>query len=378
MNAPQVSIKDGLATIATGSFTYCSDTPQKGLSRITFDDGLVLETFYAKIGKMPESLAVHDKRRINSSSDGSEVVFGMRGVLPFGSEPALSHEISIRSNTLHFVTELQVRQSQKLESLSAESFNVSGPIARIGLINAGAPKAGGALPEPDWHDFASFDLLELPEPPLALLVESASGSILELSTGEDLWRWTAALRHGGTCNFILRKENGALKVSKELFKLKPETPPADGWKWRLAWRASWSKGKPAKSRKRKFKSTFDMADFEWPEPALCVVGGKIGKQPCFSSQIVINTLKKWLRTQLADLSKGDVLLLSNVEPSYCESASDQDRPKLGVLPHWGLEPLLEFRDWATRQLEPSGASLLITLRKGSKAELFPSLANIPE
>jgi hypothetical protein len=89
---------------------------------------------------------------------------------------------------------------------------------------------------------------------------------------------------------------------------------------------------------------------------------------------VLNALKRWLRQQLSELSEGDVLALINAEPSYCESASHQGRAKLETLPHWGLEPLLEFRSWADRQLSAHGASLLIIPPAKSKALLLPSLA----
>lgn len=372
MSAPETSIAKGIATIKTGSFTFTSDAPDMGLSRINFDDGLMLETRYATLGKMSESVAVHEKRHINNSRDGHEVVFAMRAVIPFGAEPAVKREIAISEDILRFRTEIAMRNSFALEHLAAESLTLSGPIGRIGVVKA--PRKGAAFPDPEWQDFDSFDALEMSGPPLSIIIESASKSILEFSYGEDLWRWAAATRHGGSCRFVLRREGGHLLFDNELFKLNPDTEPAKGWNWRLSWLAAWSKSKPVKSRKRKFKDVFDMEAFDWPEAAYCVVGGKVTKTPCPGSPAVLNSLKRWLRSHLAGLSEGDTLAIVNAEAAYCESASHQDRPKLESLPHWGLEPLTEFREWASRQLAPSGAKLLILPSAGSKASLLPSFS----
>ena len=374
MSAPEVSIEKGIATIRTEAFTFCSDTPTPGLSRINFDDGLALETRYAQMGKLSESLAVHEKRHINSSKDESEVSFSMKAVIPFGAEPAVIREVAISDSAIRFTTEVKMRNSFALDKLSAEAISLSGPIGRIAIVKAPTKKAD--FPEPEWLDFASFDTIELAEPPLTVIIESASKSYLELSFSEDLWRWASAIRHSGSCRFILRREGAILRFYKDLFIIKPETEPVKGWNWRLNWYAAWSKAKPAKSRKRKFKSVFDMEDFEWPESAFCVVNGKRSKIPCMSSQAVLNALKRWLRSQLATLSKDDTLALVNVEAAYCESASHQDRPKFGSLPHWGLGPLIDFHEWAKRQLGPSGANLIIIPKASSEAAILPSLARL--
>lgn len=372
MSAPQIHIDKGLVFIKTEAFTFNSDTPGMGLSRVNFDDGLMLETRHAFLGKMSESVAVHEKRHINASRDGQEVVVSMRSVIPFGAEPAVKRQIGITESALRFDTEIALRNSFALEHLSAESLTLSGPIAKIGFIKA--PKKSAALPETEWTSFDSFEDVEMSTPPLSVIIETESGSVLELSHGEDIWRWMAATRHGGTFRFILRRDGKALRLEHNLFTLNPDTEPAKGWNWRLSWLAAWSRTAPAKSRKRKFKDVFDMEAFDWPDAAYCVVGGKQTKLPCPGSPAVLNSLKRWLRSNLATLADGDTLAIVNAEAAYCESASHQDRPKLESLPHWGLDPLIEFREWASKQLEPSGAKLLILPSAKSNASKLPSFA----
>jgi hypothetical protein len=372
LDAPELIIgKNGKATLKTGSFALEADVPASGLSRTNFQDGLFFETRPCVLGKTAESISVAKKRHFNQSKDGSVLSVLMRNAIPFGTEPEIVREIAVSEGLLRHRLELKLRNSFEMEFLDAASFSVGGPLARIAVMRA---PAKASLPELDWLDFASFDELELAVPPLAILLESASGSLLEIGFGEDLWRWAAATRHCGSCRFALRKEKGVLRFDCEIFKLNPETPPPKGWPWRLDMWVAWREATPKKPGRRKLKASFDLAAEEWPEQARCVIGGELSDLPCLSSSIVMNKLRNWLRSQLASLEPGDVIGVLNAEPSFCERPSHQDRPKLDSLPHWGMGALLDFADWARRQLESNGAKLVVMPKASSKAVPLPSLA----
>ena len=71
---------------------------------------------------------------------------------------------------------------------------------------------------------------------------------------------------------------------------------------------------------------------------------------CLCSSGALNSLKKWLRSNLAAAEEGDVFAVTNILPHYCVSAGHMERAKLHSLPHWDLASLLEFKRWANRQL----------------------------
>jgi len=364
---------DGVLGLSSDGWTLSADAPGPGLITLNLDGGLVLETRHASLGKMSESLALAVKRRTRSSRDGSEVSIEMSSALPFGAEPAIKRDLLIDGASIHFVTDLELRPSYALESLSSESLFVSGSIARIGILRA--PKEGPLIRDLEWSPFEGFAGYDDPLPPLAVLFEGDGGRVLEVATGEDLWRWAAASKRDGLSRFQVRKAGRGVEILRDLFALKEDAEPLRGWNWRLTWHLAWgSQEERAPFAAAAFKSIFDMDSYAWPESTLCVNAGSLSKTPCLCSPSAINCFKRWLRSQLSTISEGEVLAIVNVDPAFCESPSHPGRPpKAGPLPHWGLDAILEFRRWANRQLAERGAALAVFPKAGTPAWTLPSL-----
>ncbi len=364
---------DGILDLSAEGWTLSADSPAQGLITLNLDAGLVVETRHAILGKMNESLALHEKRRTRSSRDGSDLFLELSCALPFGAEPAVNREILINESSMRFVTDLKLRPSYAMELLASESLFVSGAIGRIGILKA--PKKGAQIRDLEWSSFDAFKGFDEAFPPLAVLFEGDGGRILEIATGEDLWRWAAAPRHNGSCRFILRKEGRGVEMLRELFTLNEGAEPPKGWNWRLTWHMAWgSLEERPPFEPASFKAVFDMGSYDWPESALCVTDGELSSTPCLCSSSADNCLKRWLRSQLSSVSEGDVLAIVNIDPGYCDSYVHPGRPpKSGALPHWGLDAILEFRRWACRQLAARGAALAIFPKEGAPAWTMPSL-----
>lgn len=336
---------------------------EPGRDRFTLQcaEDLFLVSGCSTINELSEQSALPSRLRPHVSEDGKEFSFESKTVIPFGSEPSVVRKYKITDHVMHLTTDLVMRINPGMTGLTAGDFHVRGKICNVLIFNTDGilQKAEGNI------------LYEGSVPPLSVIFQSESGAMLELSTGEDVWRWSAAERLGGSSCFRIVKEEIGIRYTRELFRWIPQkdVQPPPGRVWRFNALISWSNPKTARPRRpSKPKSVLDCASANWGK-GLCKESGAV----CFSANGTINMLKKWLRSNLADLEEGDVLLLDNVSVGPCHSAAHQDRPGKKELLHWDLNALLEFKRWAEKQLARSGASLKIIPAKDSVVRDFPSM-----
>lgn len=336
--------------------------PERDRFTLQCAEDLFLVSGCCSINGLSEQSALPSRIRPHVSGDEKEFSFDSKTVIPFGSEPSVVRKYKLTDHILQITTDLVMRVNPGMTDLSAGDFQVRGNITGIKVLGT-----DGVLYE------AGKDpvIYESPAPPLSILFQSASGACLEISTGEDVWRWNGAERLGGTSLFRICRDEIGIRYTRELFhwEKNQDTPPPPGRTWRYNTIISWNHTQPVRPRRpAKTAAAFDCAAFSGTK-GLCKESGEL----CLAANGTVNLLKKWLRSNLASLKKGDILLLDNVKISPCHDAAHQDRPGKKELIHWDLRAILEFKRWAEKQLARSGAVLKIIPAKDCVIRDFPSI-----
>ncbi len=321
------------------------DSPEYGAFELKTACGITAASLYASFGEnITEALALRDRRKPHAAETGTEVSLETVNPIPFGTEPKAERVFRFNGTSLHVQTTLCMRHAFRMESVSAGGLVFSGNIAKLCITdtekNIQTPDAGtladGAV------------LFDAPCPPLRFAVLTDAGTGIEFELGETIWRWINAERIGGTSRFTVTKLDGAYHFVWQLFTFQPVTAddgteqlPPDGRDWRILYALHCIGGEKA-AEPAEYKAVFDA-----------------GSIRCFSAAPALNTLKKWVRRQFADVQEGDVFAVINAEEHICRDAAHMDRAKLKELLHWDKPALDEFARWANRQLARYGASLVI-------------------
>ncbi|OQA83493.1 MAG: hypothetical protein BWY31_02877 [Lentisphaerae bacterium ADurb.Bin242] len=337
-----------------------SDTPS--VETVTLKArSFTLTTLPVEVGELSEAVALSGKRRLHHSEDGSELTLELSNTIPFGAEPEVCRRIHVSNGLMSVSMDIVMRNACAFSSLSAGGLRIAGDIRRIGWIHP--PKKGSGITRPIHSDFVAVPenevLYEESYPPLGMILESETKRF-DWMVGDDFWRWTNAGRLGGFSRFTVTKENGGILFQWKLFDLKPDMEALPGRNWRLTWAAAW---KPLALSERKTPGkSYDLTVCNWPTPTLASSSVKkshddAAERGCLCAAATLNILKKWVRSNLDSVKKGDVFALNNVLPVYCVNAGHLDRARLVSLPHWDMMSILEFRRWANRLLSKRGASL---------------------
>lgn len=358
--------RDKTLLAGTNRWSFHMDAPEPNRFTMTFGKTLVVESLAAQPGEFAETLALPDRRRPHVHADGDEISIEAYSTIPFGEQPAIQRKFRLDDHQLSVTSDLVLRNSFEMRNLFAGGLSYRGDITAFGLLGSARDGVIPPVKLRDWAEVADGTILfDSPEPPLTLAVRNAEDVTVTFHPGEDYWRWIHAARLHATSRFLIRKESdGSLCFEWHLLEWSPkhqdDRPPA-GRNWRLTWSLDWKFKAPRKKAKQAdFKTSFDLLAQDWPADARCVApDGTTLDLPCASSPIVINSLKRWVRAQLADASEGDVFAILNAMPHVCSSASHMERPKFKILPHSDAIPLYDFQRWANRQLAPSGARLVL-------------------
>ena len=336
--------------------------PERDRFTLQCAEDLFLVSGLCSINGLSEQMALPSRLRPHVSEDEKEYTFDSKTVIPFGSEPSVIRKYKLTENILHLTTDLVMRITPGMTELSAGDFQIRGNIEKVMILE----KNG------DFREVDGIVLYDKDEPPLSVLFYSANGGILEISTGEDVWRWNGAKKMGASSRFRIERDYIGIRYYRDLFswdKTKDEPPPP-GRVWRFNTMIAWKNGKTSGFRRPSGPvSVFDCAAAKKNAGGILKDSGDL----CFSANGTVNLLKKWIRNNLSNLKKGDTLLLDNVNIGPCHCASHQDRPGKKELLHWDLRPLLEFKRWAEKQLSRSGAVLKIIPEKNSPIREFPSI-----
>lgn len=253
-------------------------------------------------------------------------------------------------NSLKMTLDLAFPKEFSFKNLSVESVQFLQDCVELTILK---PDFEGILP----YSFETYNIRGIDKdflwdsPPLAIIFKTESGEIIEIGTGDDIWRWNVAKTLSHNSSFLLSIKKGIPKFSRNLLCAASEEPlQLHGRSFRLTWYVAWHEHTCAPRQKIKNKSRIiDIkTDFEWPESALAISEkGKRLTMPCFHSNYVWNVLKKMIRQEIENGSSE--IILKGVKPAVCFSASHLDRAKKKVLAHWNMMAMMKFWLWANKQ-----------------------------
>lgn len=349
-----------LISVAGDRWNVSFGEPDRNRFTVKCAEDLFLVSGSCMINELSEQSALPSHIRPHVSEDERELTFDLKAVIPFGSEPSVVRKYKLTDNILRITTDLVMRVTPGMKFLSAGDFQIRGSIANVVIV-----ETDGTVKEAKGPVYYEGAL-----PPLSVMFRSESGAVAEISAGEDIWRLGGAERIGGSSLFRIEQEKNGIRFTRELFRFeRNDVPPPPGKTWRFNTLIAWNTASAAKSRRpARPAAVFDCDPEHW-NGSLRKESGEV----CFSANGTLNILKKWLRTHMNGLEKGDVLLLDNVRIGPCRSASHQDRPGKKELLHWDLPALLEFKRWAEKQLGRSGAVIRIIPAKDSPLRILPSI-----
>lgn len=347
------------------------DLPSPGLFTFKLGKNLEFVSRYAVLDGLEEATALHGRRKVHLSNDEEEAQLETVCTIPFGAEPSINRKFRLMEGFLSVTTDFIIRSSFRVQNISAGGFELNGEFARFALLDA--PASGVTFDRIDWRDAASAEagtvLYDSVRPPVALLIETMEGAVLEIAVGEDYWRW-CALQPDASSSYRLARTASGIEADWGLYQYhpQPEVEVPFGRNRRMSWYLAW-RGKAARGPKAAFTDVFDMAVFAWNASQLAVGpdGATVPGVPCFASAGVINTMKKWVRQHLAEAEEGDIFAVTNVRPVCCCSAAHQDRAKQKILPHLTNYAVNDFKRWANKQLSQKGAKLVIVPAEGVAA-----------
>ena len=343
------------------------------------------------IGKVSEAYGLIKKLQHHQTVDGLRQSVNLSTVIPFGAEPNLKRDISFFANHAAVSSYIELKGHLKIDRLNIDPLFLPGSWKRIGIINI--PVAGEAMSAPQWHelDGAEQVIYDSETPFLVCLVENQAGEIIEIGTGNDLWRWqSAAGVEAATAQFTVSSGPTGVAIERNVFIFAEETEMANR-PWRFKWYFAWGKtadtfAYPEKSRpfavNAKFStdadkpSVFAFNSINIPDVSAVIdAAGNTVPAFCLESNMIMKQLRKFIRSA-TEHCQDQTLVLVGLEPHICASASHLERRKKEALMHWDIMSLFEFYDWANRQLAKRERQLQIMPPEGSNITVLPSISGM--
>ncbi|OGV55456.1 MAG: hypothetical protein A2X49_00115 [Lentisphaerae bacterium GWF2_52_8] len=320
---------------------------------------------YDERSALPGKFRRHEQLRLGAASAESSCV------IPFGAEPRISREVAFVENHATITTDIDTHGNFPGRSISVDKLSISIP-KRVGVLPIPAPGESLAW---TWHELSPKTNIRSERPFLSCLCEFEDSSI-EISSGFDLWRWAIAPSLGAEACFSLSAKKGKLEISRKVCEWPEiENVSLPSRQWRFRWHLAWTDKDSENSATKLPKDAIilDLAEEEWPDTATASVSGKEPTgAPCWLSNPVGKRLKNFVRTA----SAGQHLVARISGPQLCENAAHLERPGKEVLLHWDFSSLLDFWNWANRQLDAKGSRFSFSLDPSHPCACLPSLKAI--
>lgn len=343
------------------------------------------------IGKVSEAYGIVKKLQHHQTVDDLRQSVNLSMVIPFGAEPNLKRDISFFANHAAISSYIELKGNLKVDRLNIDPLFLPGTWKRIGIINI--PVAGEEIQAPQWHELDGSEqvIYDSEIPFLVCLVENQAGEIIEIGTGNDLWRWqSAAGDETATGQFTVKSDSAGVAIERNIFVFNEETEMANR-PWRFKWYFAWSKASgaveyPEVSRpfaaNAKFSadadksSVFDFNSITVPDVSAVIdAAGKTLPAFCLESNMIMKQLRKFIRSA-PQHCQDETIIFIGLEPHVCASASHLERRKKEALVHWDIMSLFEFFTWANRQLAKADLRLQIMPVETSKIGSLPSISGM--
>ena len=380
--------------IGTWAAVYLADR-LTGPESLALDGQELLHGCRSYIDDIPDSHAVVTDFR--ATRTGGTVVVSSSGYFPFGSPIQFKQQATHAANHVRVTLDIQwPAQARVRHQLGIGSVFLPGQWQRLLCVPPALQVAQGAIPvwtaiPPLGESTGALTLGHWHQPPLALVFEHADGTHLEIGTGSDIWRWEHAFGHdpeSGSYRLIL--EQDGIRFLREPLTCESESTP-EARKYRLTWYAAWGReSDPPASAPSDSVRELDFApggglapncvSVNAPDtvssspPALLLDFGRrpapanwqrCGSPVAFAQGVRTgcscwedNGVQKHARQAIRQLAAWPApgrLVLRGLTPGICWDAGHVHKNKARGLPHWDMNGILEFSEWASHKLGPGWA-----------------------
>ena len=379
--------------VIAGNNWQAEFTPQTETAMVLEFGGCKCNLLPLKLGKISEAYGIVKKFQHHQTVDGLRQSVNLSTVIPFGAEPNLKREIAFCANHATISSYIELKGNLKVDRLNIDPLFLPGEWQRIGIINI--PACGEVIPQPIWHDLDGSEqvVYDNKKPFLVCLLENSAGEIIEIGTGNDLWRWQAAdSMAGASASFTVRVAADGVSIDRNVFVF-DEATAMENRPWRFKWYLAWGKsgGKveyPKITRpfavNCKFStepdkpSVFDLTTAKIADVAAVIDDdNQVVGAYCLEAAMIMKQLRKFIRSA-TEHCDDDCLVFTGIEPHICASSSHLDRHKKVSLVHWDIMSLLEFYDWSLRQLAKTDLDLKFMPSESSNAMILPSMFGLYE
>ena len=324
------------------------------------------------------------KSRLHESVDNLTQRIEMESLIPFGSEPRIRRTLDFYGNYCKVITDLEIFSQTPIEHISVDPVRITEPAKRLGIIQV--PAVGQAVGDIIWHNEPNGTVYCSIKPFLLVLIELQNGTVLEIGTGDDLWRWQASEVEPETSSeFTIIADESGVTITRKIL-IWPEKTMISQRNRRSKWYFAWNDSGPmtkcspdavlfdfeSKPAENAVSAYFDLKSATFPDFTHTTIDGEPIEFPCFHASALLKRMRKWIRSAAA-ASPGCHIVLQNVEAHVCDSAIHLDRGKLKTMPHWDMMSLIDFGHWADQQLQKNGGSLRLAAPSGSPAAVLPGL-----
>lgn len=354
-------------------------TKNNGLT-MTFNatNGSKMKLMPVKMGGFSEADGHVRKFRTHCTVDGLSCSADSETVVPFGVEPRIRRDLEFAGNHGAVITDIDMKGGMAVKDISVDNVIIEGKVRRVGIIET--PELGGTVPEIRWTEATGeSEFYSSPEPFLVCLIELEDGFIWEIGTGDDLWRWNLGPKYNAGSSFRVAKDKYGIRIERQVYIKTGEDTIEPQRRLRFKWYFAWTEHLPEFTGKKQTAAAFGAlpesegelwfdATNDFPESASVMLDAEsVMACPCFESNVFRRRFNDWMRSATSRYTDRE-LVLTNVEPHICMSASHMERPKKITMRHWDIMSLLDQWLWANRQLRKNGASIRFT-GAGKIAEL---------
>lgn len=294
--------------------------------------------------------------------------------IPLGTELVVRRDMVFTGNHCRIIYDFDLKGPFEVERVEADPLLLPGEWQRCAIVKL--PPAGKQPAKIEWQDIpASGEIIFQDNKPFLLaLFENKSGQIIEIGTGDDLWRWHGNSKiENASSNFAIQVTTEGISIERTPFLFAEKTEFGKccrRFKWYFAWSATANNG---------VKFTPLTMTEPWPEAAMTGDGNGniITDTPCFESAA---TEKRWKKIVRTSAGSGSFCHIDGVEPHLCAVATHLERGSKKTLRHWDMMALMDFYLWANQHLAIQDGGLTIAVPPASALRQLPSLtgmANLP-
>ncbi len=347
----------------------------------------LLKNFHNRCDDLQDELLIPDKVRIFRKAGAA--IFSSEGHFPFGAELSLRQNIRYAANHARITTDLRWKKGASLkQNVAIGSAELPGQWTKVFVV----PADGTTTPA--WQVLTPGTSCRFNPLPLALVFCNQQDQRLEISTGDDLWRWQngllpQSLHNTASIELTVQTDNIRLQRLVTVNSGEAEGfPEARDYRFTsvLAWSAPALQQNPhpphefttlvinqkeGLSRKQLLDCgstpcvSLDFRQIELPQQAK----HSRGQGYCWESKITQRCVRRLIR-QLADFSaEGFLLITAGMTPGLCDDPVHCSR-KNNTL-HWDLTAILDLASWMQQRL---GNGWTTTVKQPAPWNELPSLS----